>query len=185
MRAHSRSEPPPTPTPAAPQQHLERTRPADRRRAQFAILADVAARASILQPAADEAVSACGCSGVVPDSIALELGRLSRGYSRLYESARHMTVEPELTHTRDELAKVLAYHLHMLRDAGDLAFSGRRDVRTEPFRRELAEGLGNYATQLLVIAGRLRARVLSGDTDVDGGPVSAPDPADSRPPDGV
>jgi hypothetical protein len=142
-------------------------RPADRRRAQLATLADIAAQASVLQPATDAAVSACGCVGIVPDGVALELGRLSRGYSKLYQSARHLAVEPELTRTRDELTRVLSYHLHMLRDAGDLAFSGRRDARSEPFRRELAEGLGTYATQLLVIAGRLRAHVLSGDTDFD------------------
>ena len=140
-------------------------RPAERRRAQLAVLADIAAQASMLQPAAEAAVAACGCPGTVPDDVALELGRASRGYSRFYETARYLPVEPELNPMRAELTRVLSYHLHFLRDAGDLAFSGRPDARTEPFRRELAEGLGDYATTLLVLAGQLRKRLESPDQD--------------------
>jgi hypothetical protein len=49
----------------------------------------------------------------------------------------------------------------MLRDAGQLAFSGRVDERTEPFRRELAKGLGPFATELVALADEFRNRVAS------------------------
>lgn len=127
-------------------------------REQVATLADLAAQAAVLQPRADEAVAQCGAKLPVPDAAALELGRLSRSYSLLYERARRLDVVTELAEARDELRNLLSYHLHMLRDAGDLAFSGRPDARTEPFRLELAAGLGPYASRLLLLAGELRER---------------------------
>jgi len=127
-------------------------------REQVATLADIAAQAATLQPGADKAVAQCGGVWPVPDAAALELGRLSRSYSPLYERVRRLEVDAALTEPRDELLSLLSYHLHMLRDAGDLAFSGRRDERTEPFRQELAQGLGPYATRLLRLAAELRAR---------------------------
>lgn len=127
-------------------------------RRQLATLADIAAQAATLQPGADAAVAQCGGAWPVPDAAALELGRLSRSYSQLYERVRRMEVDESLTEPRDELRSLLSYHLHMLRDAGDLAFSGRHDERTEPFRQELALGLGPYATRLLRLAAELRGR---------------------------
>lgn len=127
-------------------------------REQVAMLADLAAQAATLQPDADAAVAQCGGAWPVPDIAALELGRLSRGYSQIYERVRRLEVGEALVEPRDELRRLLSYHLHMLRDAGDLAFSGRRDERTEPFRKELADGLGQYATRLLRLAGELQAR---------------------------
>jgi hypothetical protein len=63
----------------------------------------------------------------------------------------------------------------MLRDAGDLAFSGLRDARTEPFRRELAEGFSAYATRLLVLAGTLQTRLKTfGDPEPEPGERLAP-----------
>lgn len=128
------------------------------RRRQLATLADLAAQSAMLQPQADAAVAQCGGALPVPDAAALELGRLSRSYSLLYERADGLEVDPALTEARDELRRLLTYHLHMLRNAGDLAFSGRPDPRTEPFRRELADGLGSYATRLLRLAAELRKR---------------------------
>ena len=128
-----------------------------RQRAQMAALADLAAEAVARQPEAQSAVSRCGALGVVPDAVALELGRLSHAYSLIYERARHLPVDAELLEARAELCRLLSYHLHMLRDAGDLAFSGRVDARTEPFRRELAHGLGPFATALVELAGRISA----------------------------
>lgn len=127
-------------------------------RTQLSELAEVAAEAVALQPAAERAVSQCGVPGIVPDAVALELGRLSRGYSLIYERARHLPVDIELTEVHGELCSLLSYHLHMLRNAGDLAFSGRSDARTEPFRRELAQGLGPYATRLITLAAELQQR---------------------------
>lgn len=127
-----------------------------RYREQFAILASAAAEAVALQPAAQSAVSQCGAAGAVPDAVALELGRLSHTYSLIYERARHLPVDADVAGARTELCRLLSYHLHMLRDAGDLAFSGRTDARTEPFRRELAQGLGPYATELAALAEKLR-----------------------------
>lgn len=127
-------------------------------REQLAQLADLAAKAATLQPRADAAVAQCGGALPVPDAAALELGRLSRSFSLLYTGAELLEVDEALAEPRDELRRLLSYHLHMLRDAGDLAFSGRPDARTEPFRRELAEGLGPYATRLLRLAAELRDR---------------------------
>jgi hypothetical protein len=93
-------------------------------------------------------VVACGVPGVVPDGVALDLGQLSHCYSRLGQQLRQLGVDPAVASLRNELRSVLSYHLHMLRDAGDLAFSGRRDPRTERIRLELAEGLGPYAARL-------------------------------------
>ena len=129
-----------------------------RHRDQITVLADVAAQAVDLQPAAQSAVSQCGMPGTVPDAVALELGRLSHAYSLIYERARHLRVDAELVEARTELCRLLSYHLHMLRDAGDLAFSGRTDARTEPFRRELAQGLGPYASALVALADDFRTR---------------------------
>ena len=130
-------------------------------REQVATLAGIAAQAATLQPGADAAVARCGGTWPVPDAAALELGRLSRSYSQLYEGVRRLEVDEALAEPRDELRSLLSYHLHMLRDAGDLAFSGRRDDRTEPFRQELAQGLGPYATRLLRLAAELRRRAES------------------------
>ncbi len=129
-----------------------------RRREQLAVLADLATEAVALQPAAQSAVSSCGRPGIVPDTIALELGQLSHAYSLIYERARHLPVDTELTEASAELCRLLSYHLHMLRDAGDLAFSGRVDARTEPFRQELAQGLGPYASALVTLADEYRTR---------------------------
>ncbi|HEU5427236.1 MAG TPA: hypothetical protein VFU74_10195 [Actinocrinis sp.] len=127
-------------------------------REQVAALAEIAAQAATLQPGADTAVAQCGGTWPVPDATALELGRLSSSYSQLYERVRRLDVGAALAEPRDELRSLLSYHLHMLRDAGDLAFSGRRDERTEPFRQELTLGLGPYATRLLRLAAELRGR---------------------------
>ncbi len=157
MRPRPRSRPRPDPKPPSAESGTKRVD--QHRRAQVAVLADIAARAATLQPAAEDAVAACGCPGVVPDIVAVEVGRYLRAYSKLYETARYLPVEPELLDTREELTRLLSYHLHMLRDAGDLAFSGLRDPRTEPFRRELAEGFSVYASRLLVLAGVLQKRL--------------------------
>lgn len=127
-----------------------------RQREQFAELADAAAQAVALQPDAQSAVSQCGVPGTVPDAVALELGRLSHAYSLIYERARHLPVDADLREARADLCRLLSYHLHMLRDAGDLAFSGRADARTEPFRLELAHGLGPFATALVTLAEQFR-----------------------------
>lgn len=157
MRPRARSRPRPDPEPPSAESGI--TRPDQHRRAQLAVLAGIAARAAAIQPAAEDAVTACGCAGAVPDSVALEVGQYLRAYSKLYETARYLPVEPELLGTRDELTRLLSYHLHMLRDAGDLAFPGLRDPRTEPFRRELAEGFSAYASRLLALAGELQKRL--------------------------
>jgi hypothetical protein len=144
---------------------LEQTR--QRRHEQLTVLAETAAQGAALQPGADAAVSDCGQPGLVPDEVALRLGSISHGYSALYERVRNLRVDAELKETHDELCRVLSYHLHMLRDAGDLAFSGRPDPHTERFRRELAEGLGTYATKLLVLAGECRTELLNAEKGGD------------------
>ena len=130
-----------------------------RRREQLWLLADIAEQALLLQPQAETAVVACGVPGTVPDCVALDLGQLSHCYSRLSQQLKQLAVDPPVAGLRNELRKVLSYHLHMLRDAGDLAFSGRRDPRTELFRRELAEGLGPYAAKLAELTAECAERL--------------------------
>ena len=127
-----------------------------RRREQLAELADIAADAVALQPDANSAVSQCGVPGAVSDAVGLELGKISHAYSLVFERARHLPVDSDLVYARSELCRLISYHQHMLRDAGDLAFSGRADARTEPFRRELARGLGPFATELVELADEFR-----------------------------
>lgn len=130
-----------------------------RRREQVWTLADIAEQALLLQPQAETAIVACGVLGTVPDCVALDLGQLSHCYSRLSQQLKQLTVDPPVVGLRNELRSVLSYHLHMLRDAGDLAFSGRRDPRTERFRLELAEGLGPYAARLAELTAECEARL--------------------------
>jgi len=130
-----------------------------RRREQVWMLADIAEQALLLQPQAETAVVACGVPGVVPDGVALDLGQLSHCYSRLSQQLKQLTVDPAVDGLRNELRSVLSYHLHMLRDAGDLAFSGRCDPRTERVRLELAEGLGPYAARLAELTAECEARL--------------------------
>lgn len=120
-------------------------------------LVEVADRALAIQDEADAAIRACGIRGVVSSEVALRLGGMLRIYSRLYYEVEGLDTEldPELGAVRRELLELLSYHLHMLRDAGDLVFSARRVPRNERFRLELAEGLGPRAEDL----GRLRDRL--------------------------
>jgi hypothetical protein len=48
----------------------------------------------------------------------------------------------------------------MLRDAGDLVFSGRTSAQTDRFRRELALGLGPHAENLERLRDRLVVRLV-------------------------
>lgn len=120
-------------------------------------LVDVADRALAIQDEADAAVRACGIRGVVSGEVALRLGAMLRVYSRLYYEVEGLGTElnPELGVVRRDLLELLSYHLHMLRDAGDLVFSERRAPRNERFRLELGEGLGPRARDLA----RLRERL--------------------------
>jgi hypothetical protein len=113
-------------------------------------LAAVAGRALAMQAEADASIRACGVVGVVPGEVAVRLGEMLRGYSRLYHEVEAVETEtdPELTGLRRDLLELLSYHVHMLRDAGDLVFSGRDVPRNDRFRRELAEGLGSRAEDM-------------------------------------
>lgn len=140
-----RSEPPPDPAAAA-----------QRRRDQLDVLAAVAGQAVAHQLLADEAIRACGAPGTIPDEVGVQLGALLRTYSRLHHQVEQMDIDPDLIAVRRELQGQLSYHLHMLRDAGDLVFSGRRHAATERFRQELAQGLGPHAHGLVALRDRLR-----------------------------
>jgi hypothetical protein len=120
-------------------------------------LVDVADRALAIQHEADAAVRACGIRGLVSGEVALRLGVMLRVYSRLYYEVEGLEtdLDPELGAVRRELLELLSYHLHMLRDAGDLVFSARRVPRNERFRLELAEGLGPRAEDLARLRDRL------------------------------
>ena len=124
-------------------------------------LAVIAERAVGMQGEADAAIRACGVGGVVPGDVAVRLGEMLRGYSRLHHEAEAVETEgdPELARARRDLLELLSYHLHMLRDAGDLVFSGRDVPRNERFRRELADGLGERAGELA----RLREELIWDD----------------------
>jgi hypothetical protein len=122
---------------------------------QLAALADLADQATAIQPQADTAIRACGAPGTIPDAVAVDLGGLLRAYSRLHHQAGQMEVDPSLSGARRELQGLLSYHLHMLRDAGDLVFSGRTHAQTDRFRRELADGLGPHAENLERLRDRL------------------------------
>ena len=110
----------------------------------------IAVRALAMQAEADAAIRACGIVGVVPRDVAVRLGVMLRGYSRLYfeTEAVQTRLDPGLADVCRDLLELLSYHLHMLRDAGDLVFSGRDVPRNERFRLELAEGLGARAEDL-------------------------------------
>jgi hypothetical protein len=147
MRLSLRRRPQPPPDPAAL---------AHRRHDQVAILTAVAEQAVAHQDAADTAIRACGAGDPVPDQVGVRLGALLRTYSRLHHQVEELDTDPGLSALRRELQGQLSYHLHMLRDAGDLVFSGRPHAATERFRRELAEGLGPHAYGLVALRDRLR-----------------------------
>lgn len=140
-----RPEPPPDP------QMLEQ-----RRRDQLDVLTAIAGQAVAHQRLADAAIRACGAADTIPDQVGVELGGLLRTYSRLHHQVEQMDPDPGMAALRRELQGQLSYHLHMLRDAGDLVFSGRPHAQTERFRRDLAQGLGPHARGLLALHDRLR-----------------------------
>lgn len=120
-------------------------------------LASIAEQAMAAQPDADAAIRACGVLGTVPSDLAAGLGAMLRTYSRLYHEAEALEVSqyPALADARRELLELLSYHLHMLRDADDLVFSGRDVPRNERFRLELARGLGSRAEEVKGLLARL------------------------------
>ena len=120
-------------------------------------LAAIAERAVAAQPEADVAIRACGIVGTVPSHVAMRLGETLRTYSQLYHEAEALETgpSPELAAVRRNLLELLSYHLHMLRDAGDLVFSGREVPRNERFRLELAKGLGSRADDLKALHDQL------------------------------
>lgn len=117
----------------------------------------IAEQALAMQTEADAAIRACGIVGTVPNDAAVRLGVMLRRYSRLHYEAESVEIalDSELADMRRDLLELLSYHLHMLRDAGDLVFSGRDVPRNRRFRLELAEGLGTRADDLT----RLRERL--------------------------
>lgn len=129
-------------------------------------LTTITTQALAMQPEADAAIRACGITGTVSSEVAVRLGEMLRAYSKLYyeaeaeaETARTTPgTRPgaELDGVRRDLRELLSYHLHMLRDAGDLVFSGRDVPRNERFRLELAEGLGSRGEDLV----RLREQLI-------------------------
>jgi hypothetical protein len=125
---------------------------------QVSLLLELAEQAVALQSAADAAIRSCGAAGTIPDEVAVRTGRLLRGYSRLHHQLDDLTADPDLAQVRLDLLSQVSYHLHMLRDAGDLVFSGHATAETDRFRRELAEGLGSHAAGLLSLRDALTAR---------------------------
>lgn len=120
-------------------------------------LAEIVQRAVATQPDADAAIRACGIVGVVSNDVAARLGEMSHAYSRLYQEVDALETgpDPELSAVRRHLLELLSYHLHMLRGAGDLVFSGREVPHNDRFRLELAEGLGSRAEDLTRLLDRL------------------------------
>ncbi|MBR7836302.1 hypothetical protein KDL01_23695 [Actinospica durhamensis] len=120
-------------------------------------LAAITGQALAMQAEADAAIRACGTADIVPSEVAARLGEMSRGYSRLYYEAKDVETRrnPEMADARRNLLELLSYHLHMLRDAGDLVFSGRQVPRNERFRLELADGLGSRAEDLTALREQL------------------------------
>jgi hypothetical protein len=129
---------------------------------QVALLLQVAEQALVLQPDADAEIRACGAPETVPDQVAVRLGEVLRGYSRLHHQVDDLDADPDLAQVRRDLLGQLSYHLHMLRDAGDLVFSGRQVAVNERFRRELAGGLGPHAEGLARLRDALAARAAAG-----------------------
>ena len=116
---------------------------------QVAVLLELADEGVRLQPTADAAIRACGVDLVPVDTaVAVRLGDALRAYSRLYHRLESLEPDPDLAQTAGDLLGQLSYHLHMLRDAGDLVFSGRSVPRNDRFRLELADGLGPHAQGL-------------------------------------
>lgn len=126
---------------------------------QVALMLAIAEQGIEMQPEADATIRACGCASRIPDEIAVELGRSLRGYSRLHHRLEALRPDPDLAQAHRDLLGQLSYHLHMLRDAGDLVFSGRTVAVNERFRRELANGLGQHAAGLEQLRRALRARL--------------------------
>lgn len=120
-------------------------------------LSAIAEHAVAAQPDADVAIRACGVLGTVSSDQAVRLGAILRIYSQLYHEAKSLEVgtDPDLLGKRRDLVELLSYHLHMLRDAGDLVFSGREVPRNARFRLELARGLGPRAEDLQGLLERL------------------------------
>jgi hypothetical protein len=109
------------------------------------------------QPEADVAIRACGVLGTLSSELAARLGVILRAYAQFYYEAKDLETgqNPDLAGLRRTLLELLSYHLHMLRDAGDLVFSGREVPRNDRFRLELAQGLGPRAEDLQGLLGRL------------------------------
>lgn len=126
---------------------------------QVALLLAVAEMALDAEPEADAAIRACGVKAPVPDQTAIDLGRALRDYSRLHHRLEGLSPDPDLAQVRGDLLGQISYHLHMLRDAGDLVFSGRYVAVNERFRRELANGLGPHALGLEQLRRALAARL--------------------------
>lgn len=126
---------------------------------QVAVLLELADEGVRLQPSADAAIRACGTLLAPQDTeLAVRLGEALRAYGRLHHRLEALEPDPDLAQTAHDLLGQISYHLHMLRDAGDLAFSGRRVPRNDRFRLELAEGLGPHARGLDLLRSALLAR---------------------------
>ncbi|HTJ70600.1 MAG TPA: hypothetical protein VL551_23885 [Actinospica sp.] len=130
---------------------------------QVALLLFVAEQAIDAGPEADAAIRVCGTVSRVPDQAAVDLGHCLRDYSRLYHRLEGFTPDPDLAQVHGDLMGQLSYHLHMLRDAGDLVFCGRPVAVNERFRRELANGLGPHALGLELLRRALRARLAAAE----------------------
>jgi hypothetical protein len=99
------------------------------------------------QGAADRVVAACGKPGPVPWTVSHAGAEQMAVYQRLTLRLRRIPVDPDLREVHGRASRLLAYHLWVLRQALQLAFTPRPEPAAEATRLRL-DGLGAPAADL-------------------------------------
>ncbi|MGW1037051.1 hypothetical protein ACWD4Z_33225 [Streptomyces antibioticus] len=128
------------------------------REAQVGALLAVLEEAVALQRSADAAVAACGEPGAVAGRAARDCGVAGTAILHVRSRLRELTLtEPDLLEARAYAGRLLDYGQWMVHQSANLAFTVRRDARTEAARCQL-NGLGRPADDLRRLRDTLTAR---------------------------
>ncbi|MCX4742894.1 hypothetical protein [Streptomyces antibioticus] len=132
--------------------------PRPSRQVQVRALLAVLEEAVAVQRPADAAVAACGEPGPVPGQVARDCGDAASALLHVRARLRELTLtEPDLVEARAYAGRLLDYGQWMVHQSANLAFTVRRDARTEAARCQL-NGLGRPADDLRRLRDTLTAR---------------------------